>query len=131
MPMLGEQATPMMRSAARLQYDLGRFLFGKEGFHLSAPELTPQHRAFIRVDTMQREHVLGRIDCNALKLHLDGPSLVFDNSTLARNAVGPSTPTSLCDQNRCAQSRNPMEMMRHGCSSSLFQVSQQWSTMFW
>jgi len=42
---------------------------------------------------MQGEHVLGRIDRNALKLHLDGPWLLYDNSTLAQDAVGPSTPT--------------------------------------
>jgi hypothetical protein len=43
---------------------------------------------------MQREHVLGRIDRDALKLHGDGPWLVCDNSTFARDAVGPSTPTT-------------------------------------
>jgi hypothetical protein len=32
------------------------------------------------------------------------------------------------DQNRYAQSRNPMEIMRHGWSTSLFQASQQCST---
>ena len=32
------------------------------------------------------------------------------------------------DQNRYAQSRKPMEIMRHGWSTSLFQASQQWST---
>jgi len=33
------------------------------------------------------------------------------------------------DQNPCAQLRGPMDMMRHGWSVSLFQASQQWSTM--
>ena len=33
------------------------------------------------------------------------------------------------DQNLCAQSRSPMDMMRHGWSTSLFQAWQQWSTM--
>ena len=33
------------------------------------------------------------------------------------------------DQNRYAQSRIPMDMMRQGCSTSLFHASQQWSTM--
>jgi hypothetical protein len=32
---------------------------------------------------------------------------------------------TLADQNRCAQSRSPMDMMRHGCSTSLFHASQQ------
>ncbi|WP_348983926.1 DDE-type integrase/transposase/recombinase [Methylosinus sp. C49] len=31
----------------------------------------------------------------------------------------------LTDQNPCAQSRNPMDMMRHGWSMSLFQAAQQ------
>jgi predicted outer membrane protein len=31
----------------------------------------------------------------------------------------------LIDQNSCAQSRSPMDMMRHGCSTSLFHASQQ------
>ena len=29
---------------------------------------------------------------------------------------------TLADQNSCAQSRNPMDMMVHGCSASLFQA---------
>ena len=32
---------------------------------------------------------------------------------------------TLADQNPCAQSRNPRDMMRHGCSTSLFHASQQ------
>ena len=31
------------------------------------------------------------------------------------------------DQNPCAQSRIPIEMMIHGCSTSLFQAWQQWA----
>jgi hypothetical protein len=43
---------------------------------------------------MQRENMLGRINRNALKLHLGGPFVDDDNnSTLAQDAVGPSTPT--------------------------------------
>ncbi len=33
------------------------------------------------------------------------------------------------DQHWWAQSRKPMDMIRHGCSTSLFQASQQWSRM--
>src|SRR3954471_24001760 len=36
---------------------------------------------------------------------------------------------SLVDQNRCAQSRIPMDMMSQGWSVSLFHASQQWSRM--
>jgi hypothetical protein len=33
------------------------------------------------------------------------------------------------DQNACAQSRKPSDMIFQGCSTSLFQASQQWSTI--
>ena len=33
------------------------------------------------------------------------------------------------DQNRCAQSRNPIDIMVHGWSTSLFQAKQQCSRM--
>jgi len=39
-------------------------------------------------------------------------------------APGCLIPT-LADQNPCAQSRNPRDMMRHGCWTSLFHASQQ------
>jgi len=32
---------------------------------------------------------------------------------------------TVTDQNPCAQSRSPMDMMRQGCATSLFQASQQ------
>src|SRR5207302_4467937 len=37
----------------------------------------------------------------------------------------------LTDQDRCAQSRKPMDMMVQGWSTSLFQAWQQWSRMSW
>ncbi len=40
----------------------------------------------------------------------------------------PYIPTR-ADQNSCAQSRSPRDMMRHGWSASLFHASQQWATM--
>ena len=45
-----------------------------------------------------------------------------------RRGKPPALPR-LADQNRCAHSRSPMDMMRQGCSTSLFQASQQWSRM--
>ena len=36
---------------------------------------------------------------------------------------------SPADQDRCAQSRRPMDMIRQGWSTSLFQAAQQWSRM--
>jgi hypothetical protein len=84
----------MVGATAGLQYHLRRILFDEEGFHLGASELAPRRRALLLIDTMKREHVPGRIDRDALVLHLDGPWLVDDNSALARDAVGPSTPTT-------------------------------------
>src|SRR3954466_8293657 len=89
-----EPACPMMRAATGLQHNLGRLELAEEGFDLAPSELAAQHRAVLLVDTVQREHVLGRVDRNALKLHEDGPSLEHDSPTLARDAVGPSTPTT-------------------------------------
>src|SRR4051812_23209453 len=89
-----EPACPMMRAATGLQHNLGRLELAEEGFDLAPSELAAQHRAVLLVDTVQREHVLGRVDRNALKLHEDAPSLEHDSPTLARDAVGPSTPTA-------------------------------------
>ena len=36
----------------------------------------------------------------------------------------------ITDQNPCAQSLSPMDMIVQGCAMSLFQASQQWSRMF-
>jgi hypothetical protein len=65
-----EQAPRMMGATASLQYHLCCILFAKEGFHLAAPELAPQYRAFLLIDAMKREHVLGRINRDALILKL-------------------------------------------------------------
>jgi hypothetical protein len=43
---------------------------------------------------MKRKHVLGRIDRDALELYQDDPWLMDDNSTVAQDVVGPSTPTN-------------------------------------
>ena len=51
-----------------------------------------------------------------------GPFLVAHQTT---DQVIPS----LIDQNPCAHCRSPMDMMRQGWSTSLFQAKQQWSTM--
>jgi hypothetical protein len=51
----------MMGATARLQYHLSCLLFAEESFNLAALEFSPQHRAFLLIDTVKREHVLGRI----------------------------------------------------------------------
>src|ERR1019366_6798590 len=96
----------MMGATASLQYHLRRILLAEESFHLGALELAPQHRAFLLIDAMKREHVLGRVDRDAFIFHLDGPWLVTDNPTLARDAVGPSTPTTALTTDRCPVARS-------------------------
>ena len=44
--------------------------------------------------------------------------------------MSPDLIPTLIDQNACAQSRIPMDMMRQGWSVSLFHAEQQRSTMF-
>jgi hypothetical protein len=48
-------------------------LFAKEGFELTAFEFMPQHWALLLIDTVKREHVLGRID----RMRLNGIWAVF------------------------------------------------------
>ena len=83
----------MVRASARFKHDFRCLLFGEEAFHPRALEFAPKHRVLLFIDTVQREDVLGRVDRDALKLHLDGPLLEDNNPTLAPDAVGPSTPT--------------------------------------
>jgi hypothetical protein len=64
-----QQAPQMMGATGRLQYHLNCLLFAEESFNLAALEFSPQHRAFLLIDTVKREHVLGRIDRDALELH--------------------------------------------------------------
>jgi hypothetical protein len=59
----------MMGATARLQYHLSCLLFAEESFNLAALEFSPQHRAFLLIDTVKSEHVastycggLGRLD---------------------------------------------------------------------
>jgi hypothetical protein len=54
-------------------------------------------------------------------------SAVIILTALPESTLGQVIPLPT-DQNRYAQSRKPMEIMRHGWSTSLFQASQQWST---
>jgi hypothetical protein len=89
-----QHAAPVMGAAAGFHDHLGGRELAEEGFHLGALEVAPQHCTLLCINAMQGEHVLGDVDRNALILHVDGPWLVHDNPTVARNAVGPSTPTT-------------------------------------
>ena len=55
--------------------------------------------------------------------HVD--ALIGLSRSLAQSVLIPS----LFDQNLYAQSRRPMDMMRQGWSTILFQAAQQWSRM--
>ena len=72
-----------MRTATGPKDNLGRLLFAKEGFNQTAFKPTPQRRAILLINALESEHVLGRIDRNALKLHCDDTSLEYGNPTLA------------------------------------------------
>ncbi len=78
---LAQQARPMMRATTSFQNHLRGVLLGEKGLHLEALQLASQHGTFLLIDPMKRENVLGRVDRDALKFHLNGPWLVFDNST--------------------------------------------------
>ncbi|MGO9816566.1 MAG: hypothetical protein ACLPG5_00550 [Acidocella sp.] len=45
--------------------------------NLATLEFTPQNRPLLLIGTMRREHMFGRINCNALKLHPGGPFVGF------------------------------------------------------
>jgi hypothetical protein len=64
---------------------------------MSAFEVAAQQRAVLLFHAVQGEHGLGCIDGDALPPDGDGPWLVDDNPTLARDAVGPSTQTTCID----------------------------------
>ena len=49
------------------------------------------------------------------------PPIPFGEVTMVPAGLIPS----LIDQNPCAHWRKPMDMMRQGCSTSLFHASQQ------
>lgn len=85
----------MVRAAARLQCQVRRRQLGEERLHLGTPHVAAQDDLLVVIDAMQREDSLGRVEANALKVHLDGPSgSDVDNQTLAQDAAGPSTPTT-------------------------------------
>src|SRR5208337_6585 len=64
----GQHSSPVMRTGARFQGDLGRGQLLEEGDHLRAAKIGSQHRMARLVDAMQREHSLGRVDANATNL---------------------------------------------------------------
>ena len=60
----------------------------------------------------------------------DGMMSLDANGRFMLTIIGPDLPnTRTPAHDRRVQSRRPMDMMRQGCSASLFQASQQWSTM--
>jgi hypothetical protein len=91
-------------------------LVSQRSSHLGTFEFAPQHRTLLLSDAMEGEHVLGRIDRDALKLHAGGPWLRFDNSTVARDAVGPSTQQPTHGLIVLAQSRVAIDRMRSGAA---------------
>jgi predicted transcriptional regulator len=73
---------------------------------------------------------------NNLELTAGIVSAYVANNSLQHNelpallhAVHDALIPGLVVQNRCAQSRRPMDIMRQGWSMSLFHAAQQWSRM--
>src|SRR5450756_2878021 len=60
-------------------------------------------------------------------IKFSGPPGYVRKKPPAKPKLDPFIPSPI-DQNPCAHWRNPMDMMRQGWSTSLFQASQQWST---
>ena len=48
----------------------------KNGFELATPDLAPQNRMLLLVDSVDREDMLGGVDRDAFKFHLGGPFMV-------------------------------------------------------
>jgi hypothetical protein len=83
--------------------------------------LVPEH---LEVETGKGSDALDRrpeLDRGRATLVVDPREVRASGAQLSSTRLIPS----LIDQNPCAQSRSPMDMMRHGWSVSLFQASQQ------
>ena len=90
----GQFPGPMMAAATGFQGNLGGRQLGEEVDHLPAAQIEPQRRPLRLIDAVQREHGFGRVDGNAFILgHGRLRSWLFTAPSLARDAVGPSTPT--------------------------------------
>jgi hypothetical protein len=62
----------MVRSAARLNADSRRRQLAEELRYLAAPDLPPQHRLLVLVNSMNLKDMLGRIQTNSDNRHSDG-----------------------------------------------------------
>ena len=90
-----QRAGPVERTAARLHHDLGRSQLLEEGDQPRACQIQPQYRLIGLGDAVKREHSLGRVDRYQFILgHGRLRSWGSTAPSLARDAVGPSTPTS-------------------------------------
>src|SRR5439155_1165903 len=86
-------------SAARLEPDSRRRQLGKEFLDLAAPQLPPQHRLLVLVNSMNLKDMFGRVQPNPDNRHSDGSSWLRLHTFTAwhiRCRRGPSTPTSPC-----------------------------------
>src|ERR1700682_1021460 len=79
-----------MRGAARLDADSRRRQLGKEFLDLAAPQLPPQYRLLVLVNSMNLKDMFGRIQTNPDNCHSDGsPGCVVTQSQLGTfDAVG-------------------------------------------
>src|SRR5207237_10754041 len=89
-----QQPRPPLRRAARLQPDAGRRQLAEEPLDPAAPQLPPQYRLFVPVDTVQLKDMLGGIQANSDNRHRTAPLLdCIITAWHYRCRRGPSTPT--------------------------------------
>ena len=92
----GQLTRPMVRAATGFHRDLGRRQLLEEGDHLGAAQVRAQYRSVGMIHAVQGEDGFGRIDGYAFILgHGRLRSWLLTAPSLARDAVGPSTPTVL------------------------------------
>src|SRR4029077_284999 len=97
-PQAAQQPRPVMRGAARLDADSRRWQLGKEFLDLAAPQLPPQYRLLVLVNSMNLKDMFGRVQTNSDNRHSDGSSWLRCSNLTAwhiRCRRGPSTPTEL------------------------------------
>src|SRR4029077_9240326 len=71
-PQHAQKPRPVMRGAARLDADSRRRQLGKEFLDLAAPQLPPQYRLLVLVNSMNLKDMFGRIQTNPDNRHSDG-----------------------------------------------------------
>ena len=86
----------------------------------------PRPAVIVQTDAFPKDHA-SVVICQLTSELVEAPDFRITIDPSENNGLIPS----LTDQNRWAHPRIPMDMMRQGWSMSLFQASQQKSTICW